>query len=136
MGAQFSFGSHTATAEANGVLFIKYQGAISLQDMKELRDIVDVVAKTTAPVFLLSDLSHAGPMGAEVRRFTGEWLANSHVGGGANFGAAPFARAAGELVASLMRLIHITKVPFTFVKTETEAREWIAKQRALPLRNS
>jgi hypothetical protein len=132
MASRFSFGRHTANVDVDGILFIKYHGAISLEDMKELSSIVEVVAKTTSPVFLLSDLSGAGPMSSEARRFTGQWLASSPVIGGANFGAATFARAAGELVASLLRLIHVTKVPFTFVKSEAEARNWIASQRAAP----
>lgn len=131
MSEQQHFGKHWLRVEADGLIFLKYHGNLTLPEIQQLAELVAPVAKEQPDVFMLFDVSEATIIEPEARKFCMKWLSEGNFAGAANFGGSLLARTTGEMLMSALRLVHKLVLPTTFVKTEAEGRAWIAEQRQL-----
>lgn len=75
--------------------------------------------------YVLVDSSRAGPLSPETRRWIAEWNKAHRISGVAIYGSSLVMRALFTLVLQAISLLRRQPVPYSFLKTEGEAREWL-----------
>lgn len=131
MSEQHRFGKHWLRVEEEGLIFLKYSGSLTLPEAERLAELVAELAKDVPDIFMIFDVTDATTIEPAARRFCMKWLSGGSFAGAANFGGGLMVRTMGEMLMSAMRHLRQSALPTTFVKTETEARQWIADQRRL-----
>lgn len=131
MSEQQHFGKHWLRDEGDGLIFLKYSGNLTLPEVEQLAELVAEVAKDVPDIFMIFDVTDATTIEPAARRFCMKWLSGGRFAGAANFGGGLVVRTMGEMLMSALRHLRQSALPTTFVKTEAEARQWIADQRRL-----
>lgn len=121
-------GQHSFHVEED-VVFVKYVAGVSLDELKQMDAIVDPVVQTLPSIYLVYDVSQAGLMTPEARRYAAERSKNLRCYAIVIYGTTLFTRAAIALVLSAARLI-AKQIPETvYVNSDSDARLWIAAHR-------
>lgn len=128
MDGKLHFGKHWMRLEGD-ILNCKYTGLISVPDVRESMQLLDKMLIPGRTYYIIADVADVTGMEAEARRISTEWFATHDIGGAVNFGAGAVTRAIAALILSMLRLLHRNHMSSQFVKTEEEARAWVAEQR-------
>lgn len=104
-------------------------GAFSLADMRMYTDIAAEVMAQYGYCLMLVDSKDAGSLDAEARRYIAHWSVGKPIIGIAAYNASLTPRALFTLVLKAMNLIGRQPLPFSFFKTEPEARVWLTQLR-------
>ncbi len=129
MSDQKYFGKHWLRIEPDGVVFLKYFGALTLGEMQQVVTLVTPHLKPGQEIFMLFDVNEASSIEPAARKLGMQWLTDIKLAGAANFGGSILSRAAAEMIINALRLLHKVEVPLTFLKNEADARAWIAEIR-------
>lgn len=121
------FGKHWMYIEGD-LIQAKYVGVITLADVQAMRSL-DSELVPGRTYYIIADVSEVSGMEAAARKASTEWFARQNIGGCVNFGIGLATRAISAFILSLLRLIHKHNMPTHFVRTEEEARAWVAEQR-------
>lgn len=121
-------GLHQLVIEQDIVL-VRLRGDCNLSDAKQICDELVALIGRWGRVYLLHDLTLAGSIPPESRRFLADWNKLYTLGGVANFGGSAAVRMVTLLLMNAYRLIRSGGTPLTYVGSEAEARAWIAAQR-------
>ena len=121
-------GRHSFRAEGD-VVYVKYVAAVTLDEVKQMTALSQPATLAAATLYLVYDVSEAGLMTPEARRYVAEQSKSLQITALVIHGATLFTRAAIALVLSAVRLLG-RDVPLTvYVNSEPEARAWIAAHR-------
>jgi hypothetical protein len=123
------FGKHWLRIEPDGVIFLKYFGALTLVEMQQVVALSTAAVQRGGDIYMLFDVNEAGSIEAGARKLGIQWLIDIKVAGAVNFGGSLISRTAAEMIAAAARFMHKIEVPLAFFKTEAESRAWIAEQR-------
>lgn len=106
-------------------------GPLDPEECREVLAFSANAAKTRGYGLRLIDSRDAGPVPAETRRFLAEWGSSHtpHVST-ALFGASTLMRLVGTLLVRGIRLVNSRVAPTEFFATESEARAWLAAEKA------
>jgi hypothetical protein len=132
-----SIGRHVTYFEPPDILFMRLSGPVSEEEAKEIdRHHLSWVAGHPR-VFFLLDLSELESIDPEGRKDASRTVRELPLAGVVIYGAPMKARVLAKLVFTAMNLFKANaadRFPIEFVKSEAEAREWIAgRRRALGL---
>ena len=126
----FTVQSHRFAVE-DDVLFIVYVGVFEIAHTEQMIATAERIFQKHHRVFLLSDVTRSAALPAESRKRFVQWYSQDGFSALANFGADLTTRTVGTLALNAVRVLHRKHIPFTFVKTESEARSFIAAQRRI-----
>ena len=125
---QHQVGRHSFWVEGD-VVYIKYVSSVSLAELKQMDEINQPVIGDLPAIYLVYDVSEAGLMTPEARRYAAERSKDLRCAALLVHGTTLFTRAAIALVMSAVRLIGKDVPEMVYLKNEQEAREWIAAHR-------
>jgi hypothetical protein len=121
-------GTHTIRIEGD-MIFSSVQGAFTVEDSTAYFLVVEQVLAEHGRYFMLVDMSRADTIPAETRRVSAEF-AKDHPSAGVVVWGSNFAvRVLFTLVMRAARILKPDTVPLAFVRSEREARAWVAEQR-------
>ena len=126
---QWSIGIHSIHFEQPDTLYIKIQGDISLEEVRQLVDICRELARDK-PFYLITDLSGIGTIPTEARGYASKHIRQEWYAGVAYIGANFVAKAAAKGLALMMYFTGKPSFDLEFVHNEDEARAAIDRQRA------
>lgn len=129
------FGKHELYIESDIVVSI-VKGVVMLSDVQQLLVCFDEVLARHGHALLLADNTHFTSIDADARRLGALWVADKPVLGMATYNAGFAARTLLTLIMKGINLLNPRPLPFVFVKTEPEARTWLAEQRQRHLTRS
>lgn len=121
-------GAHQLVFEQDLVL-VRVRGDYNLPDAQQVGDELAALMGRQGRVYILVDLTQAGTIPPESRRFLAEWNKQYTLGGVANFGGGAAIRLLSTLLMNAYRLIRPEGAPLVYVGSEAEARAWVAAQR-------
>lgn len=123
-----ALGLHVVSRERD-LHLIRLKGALSQDEAEAFhRGMAQTLARYGS-AYVLVDSSQAGSISPQTRRWIAEWNTSHQVGGVAVFGSSLVVRTVITLVLNAIALLRRQAVPSVFVKTEAEARTWIASLR-------
>lgn len=122
-------GPHQVEIE-DDMVTTRLHGPFAPEHMTQWCRIMDGVIATHDGVFSIGDYRQAGSIPPETRRQVGDWPGSAKIRAMAVFGASPALRVIMTLIVRAGALLRNFKSPTLFVATETEARDWMAEQRA------
>lgn len=122
-------GRHVITSEGD-IQSIKLRGTLSIDDASAFHAVLEESVRRHGTAYVLADASQGVSVPPETRRWIAEWNQSHHVSGVAIYGSSLVARTLLTLVLQAIAFLRRNPVPSVFVKTEAEARAWIAEQRA------
>lgn len=114
------------------VLFIVYDGEMTIEDYRTLHLLLDEAISHHGVRYQLMDLRRIEPLSPDVRREMAKVHSRSPIRAVASFGASASMRVVANLLGRAMELLGFkSRVRFILFKTEEEARAWIDGDRAL-----
>jgi hypothetical protein len=125
-------GRHTTYFEPPDILYMKLSGPVSEEEAKEIDRRHLAWSKDHPRVFFLLDLSQLESIDPEGRKDASRTVRELPLAGVAIYGAPIKARVLAKLVFTAMNLFKANaadRFPIEFVKSEAEARAWIAERR-------
>jgi hypothetical protein len=130
-------GRHATYFEHPDVIFMRLAGPVSEAEATEINVFHRAWGEQYPRVFYLLDLSELESIDPEGRKDASRTVRELPLAGVAIYGAPMKARVLAKLVFTAMNLFKSNaadRFPIEFVKSEAEAREWIAgRRRALGL---
>jgi hypothetical protein len=123
-----ALGLHEVSRERD-LHLIRLRGALSEDEAAAFHSGVARTIARYGSAYVLVDSCQAGSISPQTRRWIAEWNQTHPVGGVAIFGSSLVVRAVLTLVLNAIALLRRQAVPSVFVKTEAEARAWIASLR-------
>lgn len=121
-------GRHSFRAEGD-VVYIKYVAAVTLDEIQQLTALTQPTILAAASLYLVYDVSEAGLMTPEARRYVAEQSKSLQITALVIHGATLFTRAAIALVMAAVRLLGKDVPLMVYVDSERDARAWIAAHR-------
>lgn len=122
------FGKHELYLESDLVIS-RVKGVVTLADVQQLLVSFEEVLARHGHALLLADNAQFTSIDADARRLGARWAAGKPVLAMATYNAGFAARALLTLIMKGINLVSPRPLPFAFVKTESEARAWLAEQR-------
>lgn len=122
-------GLHRIEIEGD-IVITRLRGAFTLEHMEAWCRLADAVIAEHGGLFSLSDFSAGGSISPESRRYVGEWSGAANVRGIALFGASTPLRILMSMIVRAGALLRSLSIPLTNVRSEADARLWVAEQRA------
>ncbi len=122
------YGKHELYIESD-ILVSIVKGVVTLSDVKQLIVCFEEVLSRHGRALLLADNAQFTSIDADARRLGALWAAGKPVLGLATYNAGFAARTLLSLVMKGINLLNPNPLPFVFVKSESEARAWLAEQR-------
>lgn len=122
------FGPHELYIEGDLVLSI-VKGMVTLADVRQLLACMEEVISRYGYFMLLADNARFVGIDADARRHSALWTADKRILGMATYNASFTARTLLSLIMKGINLLNPNPLQFTFVKSEAEARAWLAEQR-------
>lgn len=122
------FGKHELYHESDLVIS-RVKGVVTLADVQQLLSCFDEVLARHGHALLLADNAQFTSIDADARRLGARWATGKPVLGMATYNAGLAARTLLTLIMKGINLVSPRPLPFAFVKTESEARAWLAEQR-------
>lgn len=129
------YGKHELYIESDLLVSI-VKGVVTLSDVQQLLACFEEVLGRHGHALLLADNAQFTSIDADARRLGARWVANKPVLGLATYNAGFAARTLLSLVMKGINLLNPSPLPFAFVKSEPEARAWLAEQRQRHLARS
>jgi hypothetical protein len=125
-------GRHSAAADGD-LVTLRMRGRLSVEELRRSLRVVEQSLEEQGRVFVLVDHSEIGETGPEIRRELAEWARARRLSGIAVCGASLGLRAVSGLLVRGIALLYdrpdlIERV--AFVRTEAEARAFLAERRA------
>lgn len=125
-------GRHSAEMDGD-LLILRMRGTVTLSETKRCLEHVEQCMAVHGRAFVLIDHSEVGEAGLEVRRELAAWARTNRLAGIAICGGSLGMRAVSGLLVRGIALLYsrpdlIERV--TFVRTEAEARTFLAQRRA------
>lgn len=120
-------GEHTARIDGN-ILYLQLIGDISVEEIQKYIGLADQLTAEHGSFYIIDDMARFGSAAPEVRKKVASWMAKSACRGAAIYGASLTARTMTTLIIGAMKMMGSHIFPVTFVKTEQEARDWVAVQ--------
>ena len=121
-------GPHTVEIQGDCTL-VRLRGPFVLDEMKKWCSLADQVIAAHRVLFTISDFSAGGWFPADSRHYASHWPNVVHIRGTAIFGASFAVNVMVSMTARVTALVQKHAIPTVAVKTESEARAWIAAQR-------
>lgn len=121
-------GLHVVSRERD-LHLIRLRGALGQDEAEAFHEGVARTIARYGSAYVLVDSSEAGSIAPQTRRWIAEWNKAHPVGGVAIFGSSLVVRTVLTLVLNAIALLRSQAVPSVFVKTEAEARTWLASLR-------
>ena len=121
-------GKHPVQIEAD-VLVCTVRGEYTVEEIQEYLHLAQQITAEHGHCFLMSDISKMPTAPPETRRWAADWLRSHSIAGAAMFGNSLPARTLLFLLVRAVALTSGSTLPMVFVKTEHEARAWIAARR-------
>lgn len=125
-------GLHTISRERD-LNIITLRGPLSLEEAKVYHAMVEASLAQYCSAYVMVELTEGVSLGPETRRWIADWNQRHQVNGVAIYGGSLVMRAMLTLLLNAIALLRRQRVPSVFVKTESDARAWLA---ALPRRSS
>lgn len=119
----------TIRLEPPDVSFITIRGEVVLEDLSSMASFYENAVRDWPYIFTLVDQRRHTGMRAEVRKTATTLLEWMPLRGTAIYGGSFAMRTFGKMFMSLFNTVRKLDNPMTFVKTEEEARAWIAERR-------
>ncbi|HEY0136987.1 MAG TPA: hypothetical protein VGB85_23050 [Nannocystis sp.] len=119
--------------KAGDVVRLQWQGNISADDLKVMREVTTRMMQELGRAFTISDMSQVTGIDAGARKYMAEWGqqdGNGLITGTAVYGLSFATRAITTLALNAITLLGKKKVEVAFVKDEAEATRWVDEQRA------
>lgn len=129
MSAWTKIGSQELCIEPE-LVFIRLHGTFPLAEVEEVIRVLERVHRERGHLCLLFDGSGLSGLEPATRRRFISWLQHIHPAALANFGGGVMQRTLAYLLYNALRLIAKHVPTQTYVSTESEARGWLAEQRA------
>jgi hypothetical protein len=123
------FGQHRVDVDGE-LVTLRFVGAASLAETKAFHELLARLLAERGRCYVIVDLRGLTGMGAEVRRFIGEWNREHQITAGAAFGAGFSIRVVVTLLLSAIRLMSKDPPEIHMCQGETEARRYIAACQA------
>lgn len=120
-------GNHTARIEGN-ILYLQLVGDISLEEIQKYISLADGLTAEHGSFYIIDDMARFGSAGPPVRKKVASWIAQGACRGAAIYGASLSSRTMTTLIIGAIRMMGSHVFPVSFVKTEQEARDWVAFQ--------
>lgn len=121
-------GTHIAWVE-DDILFLKIVDDLTMADITKYIKLAEELVNKYGSFYIVDDIARFRSASNEVRRVTADWLARNSCAGAVLHGGSLTARTIAILVVRAMNLLGKQYFPIVFMKTEQEAREWIAGHR-------
>ena len=121
-------GPHTVELAGDCTL-VRLRGSFVLEHMQVWCKLADRVMATHGHLFTISDFSAGGDFPADSRHLASHWPNVVNIRGTAIFGASFTTNVVVSMMARVTQLVQKYALPTVAVKTESEARAWIAAQR-------
>lgn len=121
-------GTHTVEIEGDCTL-VRLRGAFTLEQMKQWCGLAEEVIAQHGRLFTISDFSAGGSFPADSRRYASQWPKVVAIRGTAIFGASLAMTVMVSMMARVTQMLQKHAIPTVAVKTESEARAWIAARR-------
>lgn len=122
------YGKHELYVETDIVVSI-VKGVVTLPDVQLLLACFEEVIIRHGRALLLADNAQFTSIDADARRLGALWVAGKPVLGMATYNASFASRTLVSLIIKGINLLNPSPLPFIFVKSEPEARAWLAEQR-------
>lgn len=128
--AQHQIGAHRVDVEGATVI-CRYQGAISVEEIKLVHDVIDGVLKKQGHCFQLLDLHTVQTLEAPVRRWISKWAQRHTLEAVLGFNASSLMFVLTGLMARAIYFMRKDKRPTVLIlKDEAEARAMVAELQA------
>lgn len=121
-------GEHTARIDGD-ILYLQLIGDISAAEIQKYVGLADQLTAEHGAFYIIDDMARFGSAAPEVRKKVASWMSKSACRGAAIYGASLTARTMTTLIIGAMKMMGSHFFPVSFVKTEQEARDWVAAQR-------
>ena len=121
-------GAHSVSREGD-LHLIKMEGGLSQEEAETFHKGVARTLARYGSAYVLVDSRRASSIAPLTRRWIAEWNKSHQVSGVAIYGSSLVVRTVLTLVLNAIALLRSQAVPSAFLKTETEARAWIAGLR-------
>lgn len=108
---------------------IKLRGNLSLDEAQVFHAMVERSLETYGTAYVLVDASQAGLISAATRRWIAQWNQEHQVSGVAIYGGSLVARTLLTLLLNAIVLMGRQNFPAVFLRTEADARAWLAALR-------
>lgn len=109
---------------------LQFVGKASLDETKVFHAILARRLAERGRCYLLIDLGGLTAIGADSRRFIGEWNREHKITAGAAFGASFAVRVMVTLLLTTIKLMNRDPPEVFIARDEAEARRWLAAQQA------
>ncbi len=115
------------------VLELCHDGPMTLAECMVLRRVLDEVRAELGHCFMLVDMHRGTSIEPEARKYMAEWSKDPRqkLAGAAVYGVSFGMRTISTLMINAIKLMGKLQTEVMFAKDETDARRWIAEQRAL-----
>jgi hypothetical protein len=118
-------GLHTISRERD-LSIIRMQGPLSLDEAKAFHAMVEGSLQKYGTAYVMVDSTSGGALTPQTRRWIAEWNQRHHISGVAIYGSGLMMRTLLTLLLNAISLLRSHRIPSVFVKTEEEARVWLA----------
>lgn len=121
-------GKHIGHIE-DDILFLELGGDLTPEEARTYLQLAEGLVERYGCFYIVDNIANFGAAPPEVRRMVADWLAKHSCAGAALVGGSITARTVALLVLGIMRMLGKQSFPVEFVKTEQDARAWIAARR-------
>lgn len=121
-------GLHTIARERD-LNIIRLRGPLNLDEAKVFHVMVEGSLRQYGSAYVMVDATESMSLAPEARRWIAAWNQQHHVNGAAIYGSGAIMRTLLTLLLNAISLLRRQSVPSVFVKSESDARAWLA---ALP----
>lgn len=118
-------GLHTITRERD-LNIIKLRGPLSIDEAKVYHAMVEGSLQRYGSAYVMVDSTDGVSLAPATRRWIAEWNQQHRVNGVAIYGGGVVMRTLLTLLLNAISLLRSQRVPSVFVKTEADARTWLA----------
>ena len=124
-------GPHTVEIEGDCML-VRLHGPFTLEQIQKWCDLADRVIETHGQLFTISDFSAGGSFPAATRHHISYWPNVVAIRGSVIFGTSLMTSVVFSMIARATALVRKHTPPTAALKTESEARAWVAELRQKP----